>query len=409
MKHIEYKMGIKGFNKAITCYNKIKLADLSGFTLAIDASGEIYRAALGMGSVNQLTDAKGNSTVYIKVLLSVIRNLFEYNIKQIWVFDNPVPHPLKLVLAERVARRAKATAALSKSESKDEHDADDAADVEDVKYETKIEPCKEKFVIDDDTTEDTPAEVKAKLEKQEFCLNAETVGNVMRILDAFMIPYIIAPPGIEAEHVAAQLTIDGKADAVLTNDADALLFGATRVVMRDRTKDGRAVKSGGGQLLDYHLQVILTKYGLTIKKLRYLGVVLGCDFYIDKPEPTVVPPGTDPDDVETDDRPLFRGIGPKSVISKLHTLMHTYRIKNNPHVKAALGVFEEQLPEYKIEHANSLLDTPGNRPFRSSKKINQLLKWLIEDLGFNAKQTVDKFRETYGLEKIRYVKPESAG
>jgi 5'-3' exonuclease len=81
-------MGIQFFSKVFRPYNTIKLKELSGRTIAIDAMTEIYRAVLGSKSVGMLTDKNGNNTMHINVIMANIIEMQKLGIKTIWVFDH---------------------------------------------------------------------------------------------------------------------------------------------------------------------------------------------------------------------------------------------------------------------------------------------------------------------------------
>ncbi len=413
-------MGIKNFKKVFKNHGELSLKQLKGLTLAIDAMGEIYRGVLGTSKVDQLTDKSGNPTNYIGVLIGVIRNFYLADVKQIWVFDSPTPHPLKIVLVDRSQKREKAEKTLSDmavADGEAKHIVtQQTVGIVEVKVgtistnankeEDPMFAIPEGYVVMDDSDntsgDDEDKATKTKdgkskkhqLQKQAFRITSQMIHNVQRILDGFDIPYIIAPPGIEAEHVAAQLTQIGKADAVFTNDPDALLFGASRIIMRNRDK--KVKKSKYTEFIEYHLNLLLEEHEVTRRDLAKVAVVLGCDFYSDK---------NDPND-DDDARPYFKGIGAKSVLGKLKSLERK-KLFADPMVAKAMDVYFEEVPPYEIKNELSLQNKKGARPFYSSKKISALVKWLVDDLGFEAKPLVKRFRETFGLEKIKYKKGDS--
>mgnify|MGYP001004839647 CR=1 FL=1 len=61
--------------------------DFKNKNVAIDASVEIYRAALGMQKLDTLTDSYGNPTGHINVILLNILKLKANNANQYWIFD----------------------------------------------------------------------------------------------------------------------------------------------------------------------------------------------------------------------------------------------------------------------------------------------------------------------------------
>lgn len=386
-------MGIKDFKKIFPVQGMLSLKQLKGLTLAVDAMGEIYRGILGTAKVDLLTDKNGNPTNYISVLLAVIKNFYINDIKQIWIFDNPLPNKHKLVLYDRKVIRDKAQQKLDAMVDNNNSDSDDNNDSDSDSKKEEEDPL---FAIPkgyvDMNFDNTNSNKKSSLEKQAFTITSEMIINVQNILNYFNIPYIIAPQDIEAEHVAADLTQKGIVDAVFTNDLDALVFGATRVILRNRTK---GKKSKYAEFMDYHLNILLSENKLTHEQLAKVAIVMGCDFYQDKPTP-----GEEDDDP----RPYFKGIGPKTIIEKLPYLeKRGFFLK--PLISVALGVFMGKVPDYVIINEEALSNKKGARSFRSSKEINIMVKWLVEELGFDSKTLVTRFRDTYGLDKIKYKAP----
>lgn len=103
-------MGIKNFSKAFKACRTVKIKDLAGKTIAIDAMTELYRAALGAKSISSLTDANGKPTMHISVIIANILEFYKCNVGQIWVFDHDQDpnkdfhNPMKL---EELAKRKK--------------------------------------------------------------------------------------------------------------------------------------------------------------------------------------------------------------------------------------------------------------------------------------------------------------
>lgn len=383
-------MGIKDFKKIFPVQGMLSLKQLKGLTLAVDAMGEIYRGILGTAKVDLLTDKNGNPTNYISVLLAVIKNFYINDIKQIWIFDNPLPNKHKLVLYDRKVIRDKAQQKLDAMVDNNNSDSDDNNDSDSDSKKEEEDPL---FAIPkgyvDMNFDNTNSNKKSSLEKQAFTITSEMIINVQNILNYFNIPYIIAPQDIEAEHVAADLTQKGIVDAVFTNDLDALVFGATRVILRNRTK---GKKSKYAEFMDYHLNILLSENKLTHEQLAKVAIVMGCDFYQDKPTP-----GEEDDDP----RPYFKGIGAKTVLNKLEYL-EKRKFFESAYVAPALQIFMSKVPHFEIINKKYMSDEKGSRSFRSSKDINLLVKWLVDDMGFEAKGLVKRFREAYGLSKIKY-------
>ena len=116
-------MGIKSFTQVFSHLGEFKYKDFNGKNVIIDASVEIYRAALGMKIGEQLKNSFGVPTSHINtILLGVVLKLKAAGANQFWVFDynkkiddGEIFHnPLKqLELKKRKAKRVEAELKLT--------------------------------------------------------------------------------------------------------------------------------------------------------------------------------------------------------------------------------------------------------------------------------------------------------
>lgn len=289
-------MGIKGFSKAFgDAKTSGKLQELSGKCVGVDISLAIYRASLGMKNVEGLTDKNGDPTAYLNSLLCTVSKYKKHGIKGLlYIFDAPVNNPIKA--AENKKRSdASAKAELAK-----------ATTVCDKKMES--------------------------LKKQTFTLTPSMVENAKKLLSLMGVAYITARDGYEAEHLGAQLTIDGILDTIITSDSDAIMFGAKSMYKQIK----------GGKFDVYNVDTILAHYKITRKQLAHAGVVLGCDF-----------------------AKGVRGIGVKTVLTKGLSAVLTDEQKN------ARDYFLKKCPYTHDDFVKNVADH------------DKLTDWLVNDKNFD--------------------------
>lgn len=101
------------------------------------------------------------------------------------------------------------------------------------------------------------------LSKEEI---KEEIQQLLRILG---IPWVDSP--MEAEAQCAELEMRGDVDGVVTEDSDALLFGARQVY--------RGLLSNSTEVESYSATIIQQDLGLTRAKLVALAQLLGCDYH----------------------------------------------------------------------------------------------------------------------------------
>jgi flap endonuclease-1 len=335
-------MGVKNFSKIFTP-KEIKLKSLNGFTAIIDASVMLYQSCLGMSNINSLTDGDGNSTIHLKVIISRVLNFHVNNIKQKWVFDyheaNYSPPDKALELKKRKFKKDTAkkkikkindSISLAEKEYKELFsDSDDGDDT----HEKKTENHSKKIIA-------VATQEKNKQEKIAFTMSERIVNDCKFILNCFNIPWLVAPKGIEAEHVCAQMTNDDIGDFVYSTDVDALLYGAKKLVRRVTIKKKQTLQL-------YDLYDILKHDKLTQDDLLKIGVIMGCDHCT-----------------------KTRGIGPKTILKKYKTVELTDEQKN------AISIFKRTIDTTGLKFENS-----NKIPIDDAKKINKLMDWL-EDKNF---------------------------
>jgi flap endonuclease-1 len=224
----------------------VKLEDLSGKIIAIDAYNAIYQflSIIRQPDGTPLKDSMGRVTSHLSGLLYRTSNLVEMGIKPIYVFDG-VPPNLKAAEIER-RRQVKVEAIAS--------------------YE--------KAVIKGDT---------AKM--RMFAQAATSMKDYMqedsrKLLDLLGLPWIQAPS--EGEAQAAFMTKRGDADYCASQDYDSLLFGAPKL-LRNVTISGRRKLPSKNIYIDVVPEVIelskaLKECGLIYEQLIDVGILIGTDF-----------------------------------------------------------------------------------------------------------------------------------
>lgn len=222
---------------------QIKLEDLKGRTIAIDAFNAIYQflAIIRQPDGTPLRDSKGRTTSHLSGLMYRNANLLQMGIKPVYVFDGEPPKLKSETIAARSAVRREAEKEWKKALA--------AGDLE-------------------------KARIKAS---QSSRLNKEMVDQSKELLSLLGIPCIQAPG--EGEAQASNMTRKGDVWSAASQDFDSLLFGADRLV-RNLTISGRRRGRGGGPaipelvLLDSALEAL----EVTREQLVDMAMLVGTDF-----------------------------------------------------------------------------------------------------------------------------------
>jgi len=223
---------------------EIDFSYLSGKVVALDAFNALYQflAAIRQPDGTPLKDSKGRITSHLSGLFYRTKNLIEYGIKVIYVFDGKHPEFKKKEQKLREEQRKKMEEKYKKA------------------IEMGIKGDLKKY-----------AEFTSKLE-------FNMVDESKELLEAMGIPYVQAPS--EGEAQAAYLVKKGIADYVGSQDYDSLLFGGLRVV-RNLTISGKRKVRGVEVEINpevVELNDILNYLKLDYKKLIWFALIVGTDY-----------------------------------------------------------------------------------------------------------------------------------
>jgi flap endonuclease-1 len=223
-----------------------KLADFSGWTVAVDAHNTIYQflSSIRQPDGTPLMDRRGRVTSHLSGLLYRTASLLEAGIRPVFVFDGE-PHPLKMrTLAGRARVRDRAREAWQEALAKGD-----------------LETARSKA-------------------QQSSRLTQEMVDQSTRLLELMGVPSIRAPG--EGEAMASTMAARKDVRAVGSQDYDALLFGAPRLI-RNLTLAGRrklprrrAYVTVEPALVD--LDETMRRLELDREQLVDLGILVGTDF-----------------------------------------------------------------------------------------------------------------------------------
>ncbi len=225
---------------------EIEINDLKGKVIAIDSFLFLYQFITTIRSRDGqlLTDSKGNVTSHLIGLFSRTSKLLEKNLKLAFVFDGKPP---ELKRAERARRKA-----------------------------LKIE-AEEKY---NEALKRKDLEEMKKYASRTSRLTPEMIEEAKKLIQAFGLPIVQAPS--EGEAQAAYMVKKGKAFAVASQDADSLIFGATRIIknlsITGKRKSTSKLKyeSVKPEIID--LSENLNNLGIDNNQLIALAMLVGTDY-----------------------------------------------------------------------------------------------------------------------------------
>jgi flap endonuclease-1 len=302
---------------------KIKLEDISGWTLAVDGYNTLYQflAIIRGQDGTHLKDSKGRVTSHISGLFYRNVNLLELGMKLVYVFDGKPPE-LKM---EEIERRS-----AQRREAKDQY----------------LRALQAGEMVQ-----------ARKYAEASTVLRRDMVADAKELLDAMGIPWVDAPS--EGEAQASKMADEGVVKAVASQDHDSLVFGAP-VLVRNVTISGKRRLPSKGIVINVQperirLSEVLASTGLTREQLVDFAILLGTDF--------------NPDG--------FEGVGPATALKYLRKYG---RLED-------IGELREQLRGVKYDEIRELYLNPpsvtGIRPEWKSPDKDRILSYLVDDHSFS--------------------------
>lgn len=209
--------------------------DIAGSTVAVDASNWLYKY---ITTTTQWTDTDiytADDGTEVPHLLGGFRGLprfFEQNIEPVFVFDGLYHEFKEDELAERREVREAAADAAERA-----HDEGNEV-------------------------------LAARLEARSKRLTDTVIETTKHLLDHLDIPHMTAPQAAEAQ--AAHLGREGVVEYVVSEDYDALLYGAPQTV--------RGFTASGSDVELLSLDATLDEHSLSWRRLVDVGLLCGTDY-----------------------------------------------------------------------------------------------------------------------------------
>ena len=320
---------------------EIDLEFLRDKTLVVDAPMWLYQflSSIRQRDGSLLTDSKGKVTSHLMGLMSRISNLAQQNIKLAFVFDGEPPKLKRLTLEKRKEIKLEA--------------------------EKKFEKAKEK----------ADEELMKKYAARTSRLTKEMIEEAQKLVEAFGLPVIEAPS--EAEAQASLIVKNNDAFAIATNDADALLFEATRI-SRNVNMAGKKKKMNKLSFETVNPDMIvlednLKHLGINQEQLIALAMLIGTDYNIGG----------------------VKGIGPKTALKMVN------QFENNFDALFKEAKWDEHF-EFSWEEVFDLIkNIPVDKNYELKWKEpdeDKIMKLLVDDHDFSEERVKSQL-EAFGKTK----------
>lgn len=220
---------------------------LKNQVVGVDSFNALYQflSSIRGQDGSYLMDSQGRVTSHLQGLFSRTLNLMGKGIKLVYVFDGEAP---RLKLEEREGRIERKAVAQQKYQE----------------------------AIDEENIEDMN-----KYSRQFSKLNQDMIDDSKELISALGLPVVQAPS--EAEGQVSYMCKKKLIDFAASQDYDALLFGAPRLIRNLTLSQKRKVR-GGKTVFTFleliELEDVLKELGINHEQLIALGILCGTDFNV---------------------------------------------------------------------------------------------------------------------------------
>lgn len=277
-------MGINGLFPLLCQHVPMtRVTQAGGLTAAIDFGTLVHKfakakAVCEAAATEPFEFGSAAHVVHIVNAMERVSGMFS---RTVWVLDNPGKNPAKVF--EHRRRSVTTARGLELAVVRDMAFGRIKASVGDkrtfatmVESEPELEAIMGKTIGPALATGEITLEVAIEARERELERSAfqrGTVGSslireIRSLAGSRGMDSIVAPLGVEAEHLAATLQARGLFDAVVSEDMDTVCFGATRMLC----------KYDGVGFTSIELADILSGLGISMAQLIDLGILAGSDF-----------------------------------------------------------------------------------------------------------------------------------
>jgi len=221
-------------------------SEFSGKVVAIDAYNTLYQflTSIRQPDGTPLSDTNGNPTGHLTGLFYRTVKLLEAGVKPVFVFDGVPPEFKRATLDKRHEIKVAAHESMEAALKAGDFDA------------------------------------AKKFSARTVRLTKPMAAEARELLGFMGVPSVQAPS--EGEACASVMVREGIAYAVASQDYDALMFGAPRLI-RNLSVSGKRKMPGRHEWVEtspelLELPEVLKQLGLTQKQLIWIGILIGNDF-----------------------------------------------------------------------------------------------------------------------------------
>jgi 5'-3' exonuclease len=208
---------------------------------------------------------------WLQAFINLVACLRKNEIHCVFIYDSGYPPEKEQEKRERIERKKKTEEKIDLLEhaiEKYHQDGEVTEILADFQNRHKINHksllIPEEFVININTIE----YIVKKMKKQLFEIKPEDFALTKRVFDILDVPYFNSP--LEAETMCSDLCIQGKVDAVLSEDTDVIAYGTPTLLSKINTTDESCIR--------IRYDNVLKELGFTSEQFLDFCIMCGTDY-----------------------------------------------------------------------------------------------------------------------------------
>jgi len=262
-------MGIKDLSKFLQenyseVFEHIHISEYHFRKVAIDTSLYLchYKAAYN-------NPDNPNDLTWLGAFVKLVACLRENEIHCVFIYDSGAPPEKEQERKERSSSRNKLEERVCRlEEAIEKYDSSGEIDPVLIEFQNKRKIVQKSMLRPDSVNMHAIKIAVKKLRKQLFSVTPQDFAITKQLFDILQVPYFNAP--LEAETMCADLCLQGKVDAVLSEDTDVLAYGAPTFLTKVNTADGTCMRIKHSD--------VLKQMGLTADEFLDFCIMCGTDY-----------------------------------------------------------------------------------------------------------------------------------
>lgn len=242
-------MGIKDLSKFLRdkypdVFEPVHISEYHFRRVAIDTSLYLHHYKAAYNNPDNPSDLR-----WMGAFIKLVACLRENEIHCVFIYDSGFPQEKEAERKERSESRRKLEERVANLEDAiDRYHSSGEIDDLLIQFQNKRKLGQKSMLTPNSINIQAIEFAVKKMRKQLYSVTPQDFALTKQLFDILQVPYFDAP--VEAETMCADLCIQGKVDAVLSEDTDVLAYGAHTFLTKVDTSDGTCMRIKHSDILE---------------------------------------------------------------------------------------------------------------------------------------------------------------